>query len=80
MKSGKNGKRFQRRRHLKIYTIFYMQKALGQGQIPSENKVLNLNNKFYYFSTLIIHYKFQPLVFNTFLENDFSTFCLEMQI
>ena len=44
----KNGKRFQRSRHLMIYTIFYMHKALGQGQIPLGDTILIVNNKFYY--------------------------------
>ena len=32
------------------------------------------------FTTLIIHCKFQPLHFNTYLENDFSTFSYGVQI
>ena len=45
----KNSRRFQRRRHLKTDTILYMHKALGQGQIPPGDKILILNNKFYFF-------------------------------
>ena len=45
----KNGPRFQRRRHLKFYTIFYMHKAMRQGQIPLGDKILIVNNKVYYF-------------------------------
>ena len=50
---------------LKNYKILYMYKAKGQGQITP----IGQN-----FTSLIIHCKFQLLVFNTFWENDFSTF------
>ena len=61
----------------KIYTIFYIHKALGKGQIPPGDKILIANTSF---TTLILHCKFQPFVFNTFLENDFSTFYLGTQV
>ena len=46
----KIGKWFQRRKHLKIYTILYMYKAQRQGQIPQWDKILIVTNKFYYFN------------------------------
>ena len=46
----KNDRRFQRRRHLETDdTILYMHKALGKGQIPPRDKILIVNNKFYFF-------------------------------
>ena len=55
---------------------------------PVARTVNPLGTKFWLklkcFTTLIIHCKFQPQVFNTFCENDFSTFspykCIQMQI
>ena len=53
----------------------------GKAANPKGTKFLLLLKSF---TTLIIHCKFQPLVFNTFWENDFSTFspykCIVMQI
>ena len=42
---------------------------------PQEKK-----NDYNSFTTLITHCKFQPLVFNTFWENDFSTFQIVVQM
>ena len=50
VKSSENGKRFERRRHLKNYTILYMYKVQGQGQISPGAKALIITNKFYCFN------------------------------
>ena len=73
---------FQRRRHLKkIHNFFYMYLFQRQRQITLKGQnFIKLKS----FTTLFTHYKFQPLVFNTFWENDFSTFspykCMRTQI
>ena len=64
---------------LKDFTFLYMFIAQGQGQIIHEIWWY-LNS----FTSLIMHCKFQPLVLNTYWENDFSTFspykCMRAQI
>ena len=42
--------------------------AQGQGQITQEDKILIVTKRVCYFD----HCKFQPVVINTFLENDFT--------
>ena len=47
----------------KAYEILYMYIGQGQGQITLGDKILFVTERVV---TLIIHCKFQPLVFNTF--------------
>ena len=58
----KIGQAVSEKKLLKDYEILYMYKAQGQGQmgVGGGDKILKG------FATLIIHCKFQPLVFNTF--------------
>ena len=61
-----SGKKF------KDYMIVNMHIAKGQGSIiRRQNFVLTES-----ITTLIIHCKFQPLVFSTFSDNDFSKICI----
>ena len=78
----KTGKWFQRRRHLTIYEIFTCTKPWGNGRycILQGIKFWLKISSFTTFTSCIIHWNFQPLVFNTFLGNDFSTFCMGTQI
>ena len=55
----KSGENCSRRSHLNI-TILYTFIAQGQGQ--KSHKILIVTKRL---SSFIIHYKFQPLVFNT---------------
>ena len=61
------------------FTILYMYRAQRQEQITP--KILTVALKQFYFFN---HCKFQPLVFNTYWENDFSLFsphkCMWVQI
>ena len=63
----------------KDYTILYTYLAQRQGQVTPEGQNVYCNWKAYY-----LNHKFQPLVFNTFWENDLSTLspykCIGMQI
>ena len=55
----------------KAYEILYMYIGQGQGQITLGDKSLFVTERV---ATLIIHCKFQPLVFNTFWETEFAIF------
>ena len=73
-------KRFQRRRQ-KLHNFIHVYSLGARADTPQGTKFW-----FYLkcFTTLTPHCKFQPLAFNTFWENDFSTFspykCMGMQI
>ena len=47
MKSGENWQEVSEK-SLNIYTILYMHTVLGKRQLPSGDKILIVNNKFYY--------------------------------
>ena len=57
---------FDRRPHVKSGVNW----SSGFRELSGDNILIVTKN----FTTLIIHCKFQPLVFNTFWENDFSMF------
>ena len=59
----KIGQAVSEKKTFKDYEILYMYIAQGQGQITLEDRILTVTEGF---ATLIIHCKFQPLVFNTF--------------
>ena len=67
----KIGQAVSEKKTFKGYEILYMYIAQGQRQITLEDKILIVTGGF---ATLIIHCKFQALVFNTFCETEFSIF------
>ena len=64
----KTGQAVSEKKTFKDYEILYMYIAQGQGQITQEDKILIVTKRVCYFD----HCKFQPVVINTFLENDFT--------
>ena len=72
MKSGENCSSGLRKEN---YTILYMYIAQGQGQITPRGQNFDYNKCF---TTFFIHGKFQPLVFDTFLENDLTFSPIQM--
>ena len=71
MKSGKIGQVVSEKK-FKDYMIVNMYIAKGQGSIIRRHNFVLTKS----ITTLIIHCKFQPLVFNTFSDNDFSKFSI----
>ena len=70
----KTGQAVSEKRTFKDYKILYMYKAHRQGQINQEDKILIVPKRVCYFE-----HTFQPAVFKSFSENDFTT-SIGMQI